>query len=198
MEELFSRISRKISEREEGEILATKLDFDYAYGQIKLDENTENLCIFTVTGGDFTGYYHFLKGFYGLADIPKIFQERIDTTLEHKHPACLDGIDIVPKGSIAEHKTEVREKMKKFEQAGYRLNPKKCEFFKKEIEWVGHKIDRLQDKLEADTKIIIPKNEKELKSFLGAILIEVHRKPVSNHRRTEKTIEETKRMDLDR
>ena len=87
MEELISRISRKISEGKEGEILATKLDFDYAYGQIKLDENTKNLCIFTVTGGDFTGHYRFLKGCYGLADIPKIFQERIDTTLEHKHPA---------------------------------------------------------------------------------------------------------------
>ena len=48
--------------------------------------------------------------------------------------------------------------MKKLEQAGYRLNPNKCEFFKKEIEWVGHKIDQqgirpLQDKLEVITKI---------------------------------------------
>ena len=74
MEELISPISRKISEGEEGKILTTQLDFDYAYGQIKLDENTKNLCIFTVTGGDFTGYYRFLKGFYGLADIPTIFQ----------------------------------------------------------------------------------------------------------------------------
>ena len=41
MEELISLISRMISEGKEGEILATKLDFDYAYGQIKLDENTK-------------------------------------------------------------------------------------------------------------------------------------------------------------
>ena len=41
MEKLISRISRKISEGKEGEILATKLDFHYAYGQIKLDENTK-------------------------------------------------------------------------------------------------------------------------------------------------------------
>ena len=87
MEELISRISRKISEGADGEILATKLDFDNAYGQIRLDDDTKNLCIFTVTGGDFTGYYCFLKNFYGLADIPTNFQERIDTTLEHKHPA---------------------------------------------------------------------------------------------------------------
>ena len=174
MEELISRISRKISQGKEGENLATKLDFDYTYGQINLDEKTKNLCIFILTGGDFTGYYRFLKGYYGLADIATNFQERIDTTLEHKHPAWLDDIIIVTKGSIEEHETEVRETMKKLEQAGYRLNPKKCEFFKKEIEWVGHKINQqgkrpLQDKLEAITKINIPKNEKELKSILGAI-----------------------------
>ena len=59
------------------------------------------------------------------------------------------------------------------EQAGYRLNPKKCVFLKREIEWFGHKIDQqgirpIHDKLEAITKIKITKIEKELKSFLGA------------------------------
>ena len=97
MEELISRITRKISEVKEGEIYITKLDFDYAYGQLRLDEQTRNLCIFTVTGGEFTGYYRFLKGFYGLANIPTIFQERIDKTLEFKHPAWLDNIKIVTK-----------------------------------------------------------------------------------------------------
>ena len=100
MEELISKISRKISERKEGEIWLTKLDFNYAYGQIKLDDETQNLCIFTITGGEFTGYYRLLKGFYGLADIPTIFQERIDKTLEFKHLAWLDDIIIVTKRTI--------------------------------------------------------------------------------------------------
>ena len=168
MEELISRISRNISEEKEGEIHITKLDNDYAYGHLRLDEQTRNLCIFTVTGGEFTGYYRFLKGFFGLADIPTIFQERIDKTLEFKHPAWLDDIIIVTKGSAEKHEVEIKETTKKLEEAGYRLNPKKCEFFKKEAEWIGHKIDQngirpLQDKLEAITKIEVPKNEKELK-----------------------------------
>ena len=66
---LISRTSKKISEETDGEISAIKLDFDYTYGQIKVDENTKNLCLFTVTGEDFTGYYRFPKGFYGLAGI---------------------------------------------------------------------------------------------------------------------------------
>ena len=32
--------------------------------------------------------------------------------------------------------------MMKLEKAGYRLNPKKAEFFRNEIEWVGHKTEQ--------------------------------------------------------
>ena len=130
----FKNLKKK-SEREDGGILATKLDFDYAYGQIKLDEKTRNLCIFSVTGGEFTGYYRFVKGFYGLADIPTIFQERIDKTLKYKHPAWLGDIIKVTKGDAKKHEAEVGEIMKELENAGYRLNPKKCEVFKREIGW---------------------------------------------------------------
>ena len=204
MEELISRISRKISEEQEGEIWITKLDFDYVLGQIKLNENTRNLCIFTVTGGEFTGYYRFLKGFYGLADIPTIFQERLDRTLEFKHPAWLDDIIIVTKGTIEKHESEVKETMKKLDEAGYRLHPKKCEFFKKEAEWVGHQINQdgirpPQDKLEAITKINIPKNEKELKSFLGAIqYLSKYIKNLSAQTDILRKLLKKKRMDLDR
>ena len=81
--------------------------------------NRRNLWIVTVTGREFTGYYRFLKGFYGLADIPTIFQERIDKTLEFKHPAWLDDIIIVTKGSAEKHEAEIKETMKELAEAGY-------------------------------------------------------------------------------
>ena len=115
MEKLVSRISRKISEGEDGESLATKLDFGYAYRQIKLDQKTRNLCIFTVAGGEFTGYYRFVKGFCGRADIPTNLQERIDKTLKYKHPAWFDVKKLVTKGVVQKHGTEVRESMKKLQ-----------------------------------------------------------------------------------
>ena len=59
----------------------------------------EDDCIFAVTGGNFTGYYRFMKEFYGLAVIPTIFQETKYQTLENKHPAWLDDIIVVTKGS---------------------------------------------------------------------------------------------------
>ena len=86
----------------------------------------------------------------------------------------MDDIIIVTKGTIDKHEAEVEETMEKLEIAGYRLHPNKCEFFKQETEWIGHGIDQkgirhLQNKVEAITKIEKPKNEIEIKSFLGAI-----------------------------
>ena len=62
----------------------------------------------------------------------------------------------------------------KLENAGYRLSENKSELFKTEIEWIGHKIDQngirpLQDKLLAIKELKKTENEKEVKSFLGAI-----------------------------
>ena len=169
-EELISRISRKNADGPADEIWTSKLDLDYAYGQLLLSKEARNLCIFAVTGGNFTGYYRFLKGFYGLADIPTIFQEKIDQTLENKNPAWLDDIIVVTK----QHKQELIDVLTRLENAGYRLIKNKSEFFKLEIEWIDHKIDQngfrpLQDKLLAIKELKQPKNKKELKSFLGAI-----------------------------
>ena len=129
---------------------------------------------FRRTGGDFTGYCRLIKGFYGLADTPTIFQEKIDQTLENKHPAWLDDIIIVTKGSKEQHKKELTKVLTRLENAGYRLSGNKSELFKSEKEWIGQKIDQngirpLQDKLMAIKNLKQPNNEKELKSFLGAI-----------------------------
>ena len=133
MEELISRISRKIADGETDIICISKLDLDYTYGQLQLSKLAKDLCIFAITGCNFTGYYRFLKGFYGLADIPTIFQEKIDQTLENKHPAWLDDILIVTKGTKEQHKRELTEVLTKLENAGYRLSENKSEFFKSEI-----------------------------------------------------------------
>ena len=110
MEELIARISRKISEGTDGEILAKQLDFDYAYGQIKLDESTKNLCIFHRYGRRFHRILPFPERFLRNGELPTIFQKRVDTTLEHKHMAWLDDIIVVTKGNMDKHEAEVRQK----------------------------------------------------------------------------------------
>ena len=116
-----------------------------------------DLCNFAVTGGNFTGNYRFLKDFHSIGDIPTIFQEKFDQTLENKHPAGLEDIIVVRKGSKQKHIDELVDVLTKLENARYRLSENKSELFKTEIEWIGNKIDQngippLQDKLLAMTK----------------------------------------------
>ena len=167
MEEIISRISRKIADGPADEIWT--FDLDYAYGQLILSKEAQNLCIFVVTGGDFTGYYRFLKGFYGLADLPTIFQEKIDQTpsMARRHHHRNQRIN----------RTTKKRTNRSSNPAGkcrLLLSGNKSEFLKSEIEWIGHKIDQngirpLQDKLMAIKNLKQPNYEKELKSFLGAI-----------------------------
>ena len=62
MEELISRMSRKIADGPADEIWISKFDLDYAYGQLQLSREARNLCLFAVTGK-----------FYRLLPLPKKF-----------------------------------------------------------------------------------------------------------------------------
>ena len=138
IEELISRISRKIADGPADEIWILKFDLDYAYCQLILSREARNLCIFAVTGGNITGYNRFLKVFYGLADILTIFQEKIDQTLENKNPAWLNDIIVVTKSSKEQQKKELIDVLTRPENAGYKLSENKSECFKTEIEWICH------------------------------------------------------------
>ena len=76
MEELLNQISVEITKDRTKKLMMSKIDLDYAYGQMMLSEETSRQCVFAITGANFSGYYRFKKGFYGLADIPRIYQEK--------------------------------------------------------------------------------------------------------------------------
>ena len=78
MEELLNQISVEITRDQTKELMMSKVDLDYAYGQMKLSKQTSRQCVFAITGGKFSRYYRFKNRFHGLADIPTIFQEKID------------------------------------------------------------------------------------------------------------------------
>ena len=173
MEELISKISAKITKCN-GEIWMFKIDLDYAYGQAKLSTEASRHCVFSMIGGDFTGHYRFKKGFYGLSDIPTVFQEHIDNNLEFTTLVWLDDIICVTNGTIEEHEQELREVLSKLQEAGYRASERKTELFKKELTWLGYQINQngvkpIKDKTEAILKLKAPINTKELKSILGSI-----------------------------
>ena len=174
MEELLNLVLVEITRDRTKELNISRIDLDYAYGQMKLSKETSRQCVFAITGGNFSGYYRFKKGFYGLADIPTIFQEKIYRTLEYSTPAWLDDIIVVTRGSRKEHEKKLFEILKKLENAGYRASERKFKFFLNKTKWLVHEIDEMgikpnKEKVKAILELKHPENQKQLKSFLGAI-----------------------------
>ena len=77
-----------------------------------------------------------------MADILTTFQGMIDQKMEKKYPAWLDDILLVTKGTKEQNKRELIEVLSKLENAGYRVNENKMEFFKVETGLIGQKIDQ--------------------------------------------------------
>ena len=107
--ELVDDLASQISNDSAGEVWFTNLDLKNAYSQLSLDNFTSNQCNFSLVGGDITGTYQFLTGFYGLGDMPNEFQRVLDSTLGNiPFTNCyLDDILVASKGSFTGHKKTV-------------------------------------------------------------------------------------------
>ena len=114
----------------------TNLDLKNAYSQLALDKFTSNQCNFSIVGGDITGTYQFLTGFYGLGDMPNEFQRVMDSTLGSiPFTNCyLDDILISSKGSFLDHKNIVLKILSTLDEYNFAVKWSKCKFFQKEIE----------------------------------------------------------------
>ena len=131
----------KISELKptEGSLQFSKIDLKYAYSQLSLHPETQKHCNFNILGGNATGTYRFLNGFYGLTDLPATFQKMMDTTLDgvDSTNAFLDEIIIITKVTIEKHENEIDKALKRLEQENLAINLHKCEFGLIEITWLG-------------------------------------------------------------
>ena len=78
---------------------------------------------FNIFGGQATGTYRFLTGFYGLADMPAEFQKAMDRTLNHaKNTFCfLDNILIISKGEKKDHEQLVLDVLQKLDDENLAL-----------------------------------------------------------------------------
>ena len=141
MEVFLNQISVDITRDREAQLFISKIDPDYAHGQMKLSKETSRQCVLAITGAKFSGYYQFKKGLYGLPDIPTKFQEKIDRRLEYCTPAWLDDTRVVTRGQRQEHEKKLFDVLNKLEKAGYLASKRKSEFFMKCTKWLEHKID---------------------------------------------------------
>ena len=140
VDELIDGVSQIVTENKSGTLYLTVLDLENAYSQLKLAADTAKQCNFNIFGGKATGTYRFLTGFNGLADMPAEFRKAMDRTINHaKNTFCfLDDIRIMSKGNEMELGSLVEAVLRKLDVENLALKISKCEFFKQEVNWLGH------------------------------------------------------------
>ena len=145
--ELIDNVALKISEKPTGQVWFGNLDLKNAYSQLKLWEKTSKQCNFTIVGGETTGTYRFLTGFYGLDDMLNEFYRVMDSLLQNIPFAnCyVDDILVALKESLEEHEAIVKKTLTildKNKMAVKCVKWVKCAFFESEIEWLCFKFSR--------------------------------------------------------
>ena len=176
LEDLTNSLAETIKTGEKGKIWFSSVDLKYAYGQVELNEELAKHCNFAIIGGNASGICRYKTGFYGLTVIPTEFQRIIEEILINNPNVFIfiDDILIVTKGTKEEYEAEVQKIFDKLDENTLRLKWEKCKIAQEKIEWLGFEISDpgivpQNDKVQAITERLKPKNLKELRSYLGAI-----------------------------
>ncbi|CAH2207540.1 jg11310, partial [Pararge aegeria aegeria] len=160
----------------------TNLDLKSGYYQIKMSEESIHKTAFITEDG----HYEFLRLPFGLANAPSCFQQMMDKVVGNMRFGniinYLDDILIV--SETAEENLVLLEKVLYiFKENGLTLNLKKCNFLKKEIEFLGYRVNSegvkpSETKVRAVNEFPTPKTVHQLRQFLG--LISYFRKFIKN------------------
>ena len=105
-----------------------------------MDEASKPLTAFTIGQLGFHECDHMP---FGLVNVPATFQRLMETCLRDLQPNwCLIYLDdvIVFSKMPKDHLIWLTEVFKKLRKAGLKLKPSKCEFFKRSLASLGHRI----------------------------------------------------------
>jgi hypothetical protein len=127
---------------------------------------------FSFPGG---GLWRFKRMPMRLSNSAPVFErlmEQVLTGLTWK--TCLVYLDdiIIFSNSFEKHMQNLREVFQRLKEANLKLSPKKCNFLKKEVKFLGHIVSESgvstdPSKIQAVRDWPIPKSIKEVRSFLG-------------------------------
>ncbi|GFT52156.1 retrovirus-related Pol polyprotein from transposon 17.6 [Trichonephila clavipes] len=112
---------------------------------------------------------------FGLCNAPATFERMVDNLLRHfKWTMCLCYLDdiIVFSETFEDHLIRLRLVLKCLQEAGLKLNSKKCLFAAQEVKILGHLVSSNgvrpdPDKIKAVRNFPTPKNIHDIRSFLG-------------------------------
>ena len=152
----------------------TILDMKSGYHQIEMHEPHKERTAFTVGP---LGFYEFNRMPFGLVNAPATYQRLMEECFFGLHlDICyiyLDDLIIFSK-TFEEHMDRLTKIFQRLRDVNLKLSPKKCEFFKRKVRYVGHIVS--SDGIEPDPQKIdkvkdwpTPTNPDEVRQFLGFV-----------------------------
>ncbi|GBG90317.1 hypothetical protein CBR_g50566 [Chara braunii] len=160
----------------------SKIDLKSGYHQIEVHPDDQYKTAFRTR----YGHYEFIVMPFGLTNAPATFQRCMNDlfrlSLDKFVVVYLDDILVFSK-TLQEHQGHLRQVLEKLREANFKINPKKCEWAKTQVLYLGHVLDGDGIKPE-DSKIAAikdwptPRTLTELRSFSG--LANYYRKFVRN------------------
>ena len=166
-----------------GSLYFTTLDLASGYWQVELEEDIKEKTAFSTPNG----HFEFNVMPFGLTNAPATFQRLMECILagltSHECLIYLDDI-IVFSRSFPEHLTRLRKVLLRLQEAGLTLKPSKCQFAKREVQYLGHIVNAAgvkpnPAKTDAVASYPAPTTVKELRQFLG--LANYYRRFVKNY-----------------
>nr|CDJ96595.1 RNA-directed DNA polymerase (reverse transcriptase) domain containing protein [Haemonchus contortus] len=147
------------------------IDFADAYLQIEMDQQSKQL----LTINTHRGLYQYNRLPFGVKSAPAIFQQNMDTILAGLPGvvAYLDDVIVVGR-TEEEHRRNLHAAFRRIAESGLHVRMEKCRFATSSINYLGYIIDKHgrrpdSEKIEAITKMPVPQEISQLRSFLGLL-----------------------------
>ncbi|XP_062700774.1 uncharacterized protein K02A2.6 isoform X1 [Aedes albopictus] len=149
----------------------SKIDLVKAFHQVVLAENTR----FITTFATHQGYYRYKRLAFGMNCASEVFQSIIERVLKGISGVKVFIDDILvfaPNKRI--HDEVLRLVLRRLQEYGITINPRKCVYGKSEVTFMGHILSEngikpTMDKVEAIKLLCEPRNVQEMRNFLGMI-----------------------------
>ena len=150
----------------------TTVDLRKGYYQVPLNDRDKEKTSFITEFGK----YQFKVMPFGMKNTPATFQHLMDTVLDdtHEFARCyLDNICIFSM-DWNDHLDHLKDVLRRLQEAGLTVNPRKCKLGAKTVEFLGHTIGEgaispQAQKVQAIIEYATPKTKRDVRSFLGIV-----------------------------